>query len=98
MVDVTKELVAHLARLLAAERRRLGTRSGTRALSCGKQALMVLVWFRKNEDVELLAAGFEVSRATGYRYVAEGRRVLAAQAPDLHQALRQVAAQGWAYV
>ncbi len=33
---------------------------------------MVLVWFRKNEDIALLAAGFGVSRATGYRYVAEG--------------------------
>jgi len=98
MVDVPQELVAHLSRLLAAERRALGTRRGARALSCGKQALLVLVWFRKNEDIELLAAGFGVSRATGYRYVAEGRRVLAAQAPDLHEALQQVAEAGWAYV
>src|SRR5512135_3270939 len=94
MVDVPGELVAYLARLLAAERRALGTR----ALSCVKQALLVLVWFRKNENIELLAAGFEVSQATGYRYIAEGRRVLAAQAPDLHDALRQAAEQGWAYV
>lgn len=98
MVDVPGELVAYLARLLAAERRALGPRRGTRALSCVKQALLVLVWFCKNENIELLAAGFGVSRATGYRYIAEGRRVLAAQAPDLHDALRQVAEQGWAYV
>lgn len=98
MVDVPKELVAHVTRLLAAERRRLGTRRRTRALTCGKQALMVLVWFRKNEDIPLLAAGFGVSRATGYRYIAEGRRVLSAQAPDLHEALQRVAEAGWAYV
>lgn len=98
MVDVPRELVALVSGLLAAERRRLGTRRGTRALSCGRQALLVLVWFRKRENIELLAGGFGVSRATGYRYVAEGRRVLAAQAPDMHQALRQVAEQGWAYV
>ncbi len=98
MLDVPKELVRFVARLLAAERRVVGTRRNSRALSCSKQALMVLVWFRKNEDIALLAAGFGVSRATGYRYIAEGRRVLSAQAPDLHEALRQVAESGWAYV
>lgn len=98
MLDVPKELVAHVAGLLRTERRRLGTRRRTRKLTCTRQALMVLVWFRKHEDIPLLAAGFGVSRATGYRYVAEGRRVLAARAPDLHEALRQVAEQGWAYV
>jgi hypothetical protein len=98
MLDVPRELVSYLARLLAAQRRSIGTRRGSRKLTCARQALMVLVWFRKNEDITLLAAGFGVSRATGYRYVAEGRKVLAAQAPDLHEALKQVAACGWAYV
>lgn len=98
MLDVPQELVDYLSRLLAAQRRALGTRRGARALSCRKQALLVLVWFRKNEDITLLAAGFGIARATGYRYVAEGRQVLAAQAPDLHDALHQVAQQGWAYV
>jgi hypothetical protein len=97
-LDVPRELVRNVSRLLAAERRVLGTRRGARALSCWRQALMVLVWFRKNEDIALLAAGFGVSRATGYRYVAEGRRVLSAQAPDLHETLEQVAEAGWAYV
>jgi hypothetical protein len=59
---------------------------------------MVLVWFRKNEDVGLLAAGFGVSLATGYRYIAEGQQVLAAEAPDLHAALQHVAESGWACV
>src|SRR5258705_13294721 len=55
---------------------------------------MVLVWFRKGEDKTLLGAGFGVSRATAYRYVAEAITVLAAQAPDLHTALRRVARRG----
>jgi hypothetical protein len=41
MLDVPRELVRHLARLLAAERRALGTRRGTRALTCFYQALLV---------------------------------------------------------
>ena len=40
-------------------------------------------------------AGFGVSRATAYRYLAEAVRVLAAQTPTLHDALRRVAADGW---
>ncbi|MFI7650847.1 transposase family protein [Micromonospora sp. NPDC049460] len=98
MVDVPRELVRHLARLLATERRARGTRRGTRALTCFYQALLVLVWFRKAEDKTLLGAGFGVSRATAYRYVSEGVAVLAAQAPDLHEALQRVADDGWSYV
>jgi hypothetical protein len=59
---------------------------------------MVLVWFRKAEDLTLLAAGSGISRATAYRYCDEGIAVLAAQAQDLHTALRRVAADGWSYV
>src|SRR4051794_26451762 len=98
MIDVPRELVRHLAQLLAAERRARGTRRGTRALTCFYQALLVLVWFRKAEDATLLGAGFGVSRATAYRYLAEGISVLAARAPDLHEALQRAADDGWAFV
>jgi hypothetical protein len=98
MLDVPRELVRHLARLLAAERRALGTRRGTRALTCFYQALMILIWFRKQEDATLLGAGFGVSRATAYRYLAEGITVLAARRPDLHDALQRAADDGWAFV
>ena len=97
-LDVPRELVRYLSRLLAAERRARGTRKGTRKLTCWYQALMVLAWFRKGEDKTLLGAGFGVSRATAYRYVAEGIAVLTAQAPDLHEALKRVAADGWSHV
>jgi hypothetical protein len=98
MLDVPRELVQYVGRLLAAERQARGTRAGTRALTCFYQALMVLVWFRKAEHLTLLGAGFGISRATAYRYRDEGVAVLAAQAQDLHTALRRVAADGWSYV
>jgi hypothetical protein len=98
ILDVPRELVRYVSRLLAAERRAIGTRKGTRALTSHRQALLVLVWFRKNEDKALLGAGFGVSRSTAYRYVAEAVAVLSTQAPDLHQALNRVAADGWSHV
>jgi len=44
--------------------------------------------------VRLHALAFGLSQATGYRYLDEVIDVLAAQAPDLHQALEQAAANG----
>src|SRR3954467_13274039 len=94
MIDVPRELVRHLAQLLAAERRARGTRRGTRALTCFYQALPVLVWFRTAEDKTLLGAGLGVCRATAYRYVDDGVAVLCAQAPQLHDAPHRVADEG----
>jgi hypothetical protein len=98
MLDVPRELVTAVARLLRAARRARGTRKGTRALTCWYQALLVLVWFRTQGDVAVVGAGFGVSRATAYRYRDEVIMVLAEQAPDLHEALEQVAEQGWSHV
>lgn len=98
MLDVPRELVREVARLLRAERRARGTRKDTRALTCWNQALLVLAWYRSQGDIALVGAGFGVSRATAYRYRDEVVDVLAAQAPDLHDALEQVAAQGWSHV
>src|SRR6476659_9509730 len=75
-----------------------GTRKGTRLLTCFRQALLVLVWLRTKGEVAVIGAGFGVPRATAYRYRDEGVRVLAAQAPDLHEALQEVAEQGWSHV
>src|SRR3954454_3740 len=98
MLDVPRELVLELAKLLRAERRARGTRTGTRLLTCFGQALLVLVWLRTKGDVAVVGAGFKVSRATAYRYRDEGVQVLAAQAPELHEALQEVAEQGWSHV
>ena len=98
MLDVPRELVTELAGLLRAERRARGTRKGTRLLTCFRQALLVLVWMRTRGEVEVIGAGFGVPRATAYRYRDEALKVLAAQAPDLHEALQEVAEQGWSHV
>src|SRR5690349_20420099 len=98
MLDVPRELVCELAKLLRAERRVRGTRKGTRLLTCFRQALLVLVWMRTKGDVAVIGAGFGVPRATAYRYRDEALTVLAAQAPDLHEALSEVAEQGWSHV
>ncbi len=54
MPDVSRDLVRYVAGVLRAERRRRGTRTGSRTLTCGKQALFVLVWSYKREDICLL--------------------------------------------
>jgi hypothetical protein len=98
MVDLPRELVTYVSRRLAAHRRSLGTRKGTRALTPWRQALFGLIWYRKREDLTLLGAGFGISRATAYRYRDEVTTVLSTTAPDLHQALQRVADQGWSHV
>ncbi|MGW3473764.1 IS5/IS1182 family transposase, partial [Saccharopolyspora sp. NPDC000995] len=45
-LDVPRELVVFLSRLLAGERRRKGTRKGRRVLTTFWQAVLVLRWFR----------------------------------------------------
>jgi DDE superfamily endonuclease/Helix-turn-helix of DDE superfamily endonuclease len=97
-LDVPRELVGYVSKLLQAERRDRGTRAGTRALTCWNQALFALAWFRKNEEIAVLGAGFGISRATAYRYRDEALTVLAACAPDLHEALDRVAADGWSHL
>lgn len=88
-LDVPKELTAYVCRLLRAERIRRGTRAGVRALTCSKQAVFVIAWFRDRPNVTRLGRGFGIGQATAYRYLAEGIAVLEAQAPDLHQALQR---------
>lgn len=96
ILEVPRELVRY-ARLLAAERRAIGTRKGTRALTCHRQALLVLVWFRKRGQDP---AGRRVRGLPLHHLPLRGRGVaaLSAQAPDLHQALTRVAADGWSHV
>jgi hypothetical protein len=97
-LDVSRELVWFLARLLAGERRRLGTRRGTRLLTPFQQARFAPAWFRDDGDVERLGAGFGLSRATAYRYRDEAVRVLSDQAPDLQEALERAKAEEIAYL
>jgi hypothetical protein len=97
-LDVSRALVQYVARLLHEERRLRGTPKGSRALSPFRQAVRVLRWFRGEHDVPKLGRDHRISRATAYRYIHEGIGVLAAQAPDLHEALDRAEAEGLAYV
>lgn len=94
ILDVPKQLVRCLARLLDRERRRKGTRRNTRALTCHQQAVLVLRWFRDRADATALARDNAISRATAYRYIDEGIAVLAEQAPDLEAALGRARERG----
>jgi len=97
-LDVPPELVLFVSRLLARRRRELRTRKGTRSLGCYRQALFGLAWYRDKPDIPRLGAGFGLSQATSYRYVAEVTTVVAAEAPGLEEALERAVKEGTPYV
>jgi hypothetical protein len=98
ILDVPLPLVAFVSRLLAARRRELGTRAGTRALSCWKQAVFALAWFRDRPHIRRLGAGSGISQATAYGYRDEAAEVLAAKAPSLREAMDKAVEQGLPYL
>jgi hypothetical protein len=95
---VSRELAQWVSRLLAAERRRRGTRKGSRVLTRFRQAVLGLRWLRQDADITALGRDHGTSRATAYRCVDEVIDVLADQAPDLHEALGRAKADGPAHV
>ena len=86
--------VEHVAALLAAHQRQVGTRKGRRALGVFAQAVMFLRWMIEATKVERLAGDNTIGRSTAHRYLNEATDVVAAQAPDLHTALEQARAAG----
>src|SRR3954468_18772140 len=98
VLPVAEETVLFVARLLAAERRRRGTRSRRRVLGCYRQAVLVLRWFLDGTRLAQLAADHRIGRSTAYRYLHEGIDVLAAAAPGLRGALLAPRAAGHPHV
>jgi hypothetical protein len=98
ILDVPRELVWFVSRLLAARRRVLGTRKGRRSLSPYRQAVFGLAWFREKRDIPNLGRGFGLSQATSYNYVNEIIDVLAAEAPDLEEALQRAQEDGYPHL
>ena len=84
VLPVRAETVDFLAGLLTAERARRGTRTGTRALPCHDQAVLILRWLLDGTRMRQLARDNAIGRSTGYAYLHEGIDVLAARAPSLH--------------
>lgn len=87
--DVPIETLAYLTTLLEGHRRAHDLRPFQRAGTARTQAKLVLRWFRDHTRVANLGRDHGLSQATAYRYLHEGIDVLAAQAPNLHEALTQ---------
>jgi DDE superfamily endonuclease len=79
-------------------RHRVSIGSRWRKLNSGQQGLLVLACLRKGETFAGLAAGFGVGVATAWRYVNETVALLAARAPKLRTAIRDVNKAGHTYV
>jgi DDE superfamily endonuclease len=97
-LDVPLQLVIKVSNLLRKRRKELGTRNGTRALTCYQQAVFILAWFRDRPGLSRPGQGFGISQATAYRYKDEGVEVLRALAPTLHDTLEKAAEQGLPYL
>ena len=98
VLPAPNETVLFVSGLLAAERRRRGTRRGRRALGCYRQAVLILRWFIDGTRLTQLAADNAISASTAYRNLHEGIDVLAAAAPGLRGALLAARAAGHAHV
>ena len=98
VLDVSEDSVLFLSALLDAERRRRGTRKGTRALGTYKQAVLILRWFLDDTRMSQLARDNGISGSTAYDYRDEGIAVLAARKPGLHGALLAARAAGYTHV
>jgi hypothetical protein len=98
ILDVPFQLVVFVSGLLAERRGEIGTPAGSRALTCWKQAVFALAWFRDRPDISRLGKGFGISQATAYRYIDEAITVLAAKAPSLRQALEKARELGLPYL
>ena len=61
ILDFPLPQVVFVSRLLADHRREIGTRNGTRALTCWKRAVFALAWFRGRPDIRRMGQGPEIS-------------------------------------
>jgi hypothetical protein len=71
-----------------------GTRTGTRALGCFKQAILIVRWFLDGTRLIQLATDNGIGRSTAYDYPHEGITALAATVPTPGGAQRPRAAAG----
>ena len=98
ILDVSEDSVLFLSRLLHAERVRLGTRKGTRALSTYRQAVLALRWLFDDARMSQLARDNAIGTSTAYDYRDEAIAVLAERRPSLHGALLAAKAAGHTHV
>jgi hypothetical protein len=97
-LDVPRALAQHVAHLLLVERAHRGTRRGRRALGVFSHAVLVLRWFREATGVQIPARDNGTGISTCYRYLHEAITVLAEQASELPDVLRERLAAGDTHV
>jgi hypothetical protein len=97
-LSVREQTVLFVSGLLHTERQRRGTRTGSRALGCFKQAVLVIRWFLDGTRVAQLATDNAIGRCTAYDYLHEGIGVLAAHASSLESALLAAKTAGYSHV
>src|SRR4051794_14932120 len=95
-LPLSRSTLNYLAGVIRWHRAKIG--SVWRLLNPAQQALLVLAYLRKGDTYTDLAAGFEVSTTTAWRYVEETVKLLAARSPKLRAALRCAKADGHAYL
>src|SRR3954449_8957779 len=98
VLPARESTVLFVSGLLAAERRRRGSRGRRRALGCYRQTVLVLRWFLDGTRLAQLAADNRIGRSTAYRYLHEGINALAARSPGLRGALLAARAAGHTHV
>jgi hypothetical protein len=98
VLPARERTVVFLTSLLDAERARCGTRSGCRALTTLKQAVLVLRWFLDGTRMAQLAVDNGIGKSTAYDYLHEGIDVLATRAPQLESALLAAKMAGYSHV
>jgi hypothetical protein len=90
-IPLSNHTLVRPADLIRAERVR--RRSRWRRLDPGRQALLVLAHLRNGDTHARLAAGFDISHSTSWRYGREAVDSLAVLADDLHAAGERAAAR-----
>lgn len=95
-VDLSRSTLNYVTGLIRRHRKKI--RSTWRLLNLGQQALLVLVYLRKDETFAEISAGFEVPATTAWRYVEETVMLLSARSPKLTQALRKAKKDGLTHV
>ena len=97
-LPLQRATVEHVAALLAAHQREIGTRTGRRALGPFAQAVLFLRWLLDDTKVARLAGDNDIGRSTAHRYLDEATDVVAAQAPDLRLALQRAREAGYRHL
>ena len=95
-LPLSQKTLNYVSGIIRRHRKSIG--SQWRVLNPGRQALLVLVYLRKNETYAEVAAGFGVGATTAWRYADEAIALLAARAPKLRRAVRDAKKARYPYV